>query len=471
MIATKETKSHAQALLGMAKEEAKIADIVEAGARRPPPREDELRRSLPQKAVGRYTSDAPRPPKSLYDDDDEECSAGSSSVDDEFLSYLSGSGSTPPPIPPLPSVVTMVPASARSVNNRASVEASMMQVTAGLGDASRRTMLAADVPVDAAPADRAGVDSQAQALLDTAEDEAEIADAVDAGARRPSLRVDGLGRSLPQEAAGRRTSDDPPPSTPSATLPPKSRHPWNPAPSALAALHAQYADIPPLPSAPPLELLMEEGFFDGPTGEDRPTTDAPPTGDERHARMTPLAEAAVVLMPVCEAVPTVGPTPAQDEEDIAAQAGWTVKCGNYMMIGVASLIFLAVGTLIVAVVMIVGLSKQGDPVTTSTSSTTAVMTSITSAASSQPTESPTTSAPSSQPTEFPTSSSPSGKPTNSPTISPSIQPTEFPTTSSPSSKPTNSPIISPSSQPTEFPTSSSPSTSSMTTPEINTVSG
>ena len=154
MIATKETKSHAQALLGMAKDEAKIADTVEAGARRPPPREDGLRRSLPQKAVGRYTSDAPRPPKSLYDDDDdEECSAGSSSVDDEFLSYLSGSGSTPPPVPPLPSVVTMVPASARSETNRASVEASMMQATAGLGNASRRTMLVADMPADAAPAD------------------------------------------------------------------------------------------------------------------------------------------------------------------------------------------------------------------------------------------------------------------------------------------------------------------------------
>ncbi len=87
----------------------------------------------------------------------------------------------------------------------------MMQVTAGLGDASRLTMLATDVPVDAAPADRAGLPSQAQALLDTAGDEAEIADAVDAGARRPSLRVDGLVRFLPQEAAGRRTCGRPPP--------------------------------------------------------------------------------------------------------------------------------------------------------------------------------------------------------------------------------------------------------------------
>ena len=121
-------------------------------------------------------------------------------------------------------------------------------------------------------------------------------------------------RSIPQEAGGRYTSEDPSPSVPSATPSPKSRYSWNPAPSALAAPHAQYADIPPLPSAPPLELLMEEGFYGGPTDDDRPSSDAPPPRDERgpdrgHAGMRPLAEAAVVLMPVCEAVRTVGPTP------------------------------------------------------------------------------------------------------------------------------------------------------------------
>ena len=141
----------------------------------------------------------------------DECSGGSS-IEEEFLSYLSGN--TPPPIPPLLSVVTMVPASARSETNRASVEASMMQATAGLGNASRRTMLVADMPADAAPADRVGVPSLAQALLDTATDEAE-AEIVEAGARLPSPRGDWLVSSLPQEAAGCRTSDDPPPSTPS----------------------------------------------------------------------------------------------------------------------------------------------------------------------------------------------------------------------------------------------------------------
>ena len=195
----------------------------------------------------------------------------------------------PPPVPPPPSVVAMVPASARKETNRASIEASMMRATAGPGNASWRAML----------------EAQAQALLDTAEAAAE-ADIAEAGARRrPPPRGDGLVRSLPREAADRRTSDDPLPSTSSASLPP-----------ALAAPHTQYAGTPPRPSAPPLELLMEAGFFNEPTEDDHPTTNAPPPRDEGgpdrgHVRMTPLAEAAVVLMPVCEAVRTVGPTPRQ----------------------------------------------------------------------------------------------------------------------------------------------------------------
>jgi len=127
---------------------------------------------------------------------------------------------------------------------------------------------------------------------------------------------------------------------------------------------------------------MEEGFYDGPTDDDRPSSDAPPPRDERgpdrgHAGMTPLAEAAVVLMPVCEAVRTVGPAPAQYEEDDNALAGWMVKCGKFMMIGIASLVLVTLGTLIGVVVM---LAKQDDSVTTSTSSTTAIMTSTASTA-------------------------------------------------------------------------------------------
>ena len=507
MTAKMKTKSRAQALLDMAKDEAKIADAVEA-ARRPSPPDAELGRSLPQEAVGHCTSEtpppstssAPLPPKSLVDDDEER--SGGSSLDDSDI---------PPPVPPPPSVVAMVPSSARSESNRASIEATMMQATAGLGDASRRTMLAADVP-------RAGVPSQAQALLDTADAAAE-ANIVQADDRRPSYlgiashkrpaavtimprgeydreerhrhqqrerrhrhrhhrtgdgdgegrerrrhrrhdrqqraataegdvsdrdrdasfdggggASDGLVSSLPQEAAGRCSSDDPPPSTSSATLPPKSCCPWNPAPSALAAPDAHDSDLPHQPSAPPLELLMEDGFFDGPTDDhltsDAPTTrdkgesalaapdahdsnlppqpsapplellmedgffdgptddhltsDAPSTRDKGesnrgHARMTPLAEAAVVLMPVCEAIPTAGTSPALDEEDNDVQAGWPVKCGKYMMVGVASLVFVSVGTLIAVVVVMVGFTKQDDPVTTSTSST-ALMTSTTSTA-------------------------------------------------------------------------------------------
>ena len=148
---------------------------------------------------------------------------------------------------------------------------------------------------------------------------------------------------------------------------------------------ADDAGLPPQqPSAPTLELLMEAGFFDGPTTDDHPTSGGPFTRENGepnrdHARMTtPLAEAAVVLMPVCEAVRTAGPSPAHDEEDNAAQqAGWPVKCGKYMMIGVASLVFVSAGTLIAVVVMMVGFAKQDDPVATSTSST-AIMTSTSS---------------------------------------------------------------------------------------------
>ena len=490
MIATKTTKLHAQALLGMAKDKAKIAIAVEAGACCPSPQDIALGRSLPQEAVGCCTSDnshpmtssAPWPPKSL--DNDKECSGGSS-ISDKFLSYLAGD--IPPPVPPLRSVVANVPASAGSETNRASVKARMMHTrTAGLGDASWRMMLVVDMPANAVTANRVGVPSQAQALLDTAEglpshaqallDTAEaVAEAyiAKAGARCSSPRGDGLVRSLPQEAAGHCT-------TSSAPLPPKSRCPWNSVPSALAAPHIQYTDIPPRPSTPPLKLLMKDGFFGGLPDNDRPTiyAYAPPPRDDGHARMTPFAEAVVVLMPVCKAMRMVDPTPAQDEEDNAAQAGWTVQWKKFMMMmmGVASLVLVALlGTLIGVVVM---LAKQDDPVTTSTSSTalmtsttiTAITTSTPSTASSQPTEFPLTSSPSSQSTEFSTTSSPIGKPTNSLTISPSSQPTEFPAVSSPSSKPTNSPTISPSSQPTEFPSTSSPSVSSTTTPKMNTVS-
>ena len=167
-----------------------------------------------------------------------------------------------------------------------------------------------------------------------------------------------------------------------APPPPKSRNPRKPAPTALAAPRARDADISPLPSAPTLELLMEDGFFDEQTSDDPPTYNAPPPRNEGgpdrgHARTTPLAEATVIAMPVCDAVQMAGPTHAQGGEDNDARAGWSVQCGKFLMIGVASLVLVALGTLIGVVVMFV---KQDDTVTTSTSST-AIMTSTSSTTS------------------------------------------------------------------------------------------
>jgi hypothetical protein len=265
MIATKKTKSHAQALLGMAKDEANIDDAVEAGARRPPPLDIALRRSLPQEAVSRCTSDnshpsmlsAPLPPKSLCYDDEE--LSGDSSIDDVFLNYLSGD--TPPPVPIHPSVVAMVPASAGSETNRVSVEASMKQSTAGLGDASRRTMLVADMPADTVHADRAGLPSQAQALLDTAEAAAKITNAADAGTCRPSPWGDECPSPKKQWVVVLWTTPPPRRRALPSTLPPQFRHHWNPASFELAAPHTQYAGIPPQPIAPPSRAPDGGCFF------------------------------------------------------------------------------------------------------------------------------------------------------------------------------------------------------------------
>ena len=52
MIAMKKTKSHVQALPGMAKDEAKFADAVDAGTLRPSPQGDGLARSPSQESAG-----------------------------------------------------------------------------------------------------------------------------------------------------------------------------------------------------------------------------------------------------------------------------------------------------------------------------------------------------------------------------------------------------------------------------------
>ena len=98
-------------------------------------------------------------------------------------------------------------------------------------------------------------------------------------------------------------------------------------------------------------------MFNGLTEDDCPTTNTPPPRDEDegHARMAPLTEAEVILMPVCMSVRTVGPTPAQNKEDSNALAGCAVKCDRkFMIIGVASLVFVALGTLIGVVVVVGG---------------------------------------------------------------------------------------------------------------------
>ncbi len=111
-----------------------------------------------------------------------------------------------------------------------------------------------NTPVDAAPADGGGVPSLL-ALLDMAEAEAKIVHAI--GARCPSPADTGLKRSLSQEAAGRCTLGDSLPSTPSAPPPHKSRYPWNPAHSALAAPPAHDADLCPWSSQDPIVNLQQ----------------------------------------------------------------------------------------------------------------------------------------------------------------------------------------------------------------------
>ncbi len=144
---------------------------------------------------------------------------------------------------------------------------------------------------------------------------------------------------------------------------------------------------------------MEDGFFNnGKTSDDPPTYNAPPRrndeggpdqGRRARAATTPLAETTVIAMPVCEAVQmAAGPaTSAQDGDGTDARAGWSVKCGRFVMIGFKSLVLVALGSLIGVVVMFA--KKQYDTVTTSTSSTvimvsttnTAILTSTTSTSS------------------------------------------------------------------------------------------
>jgi hypothetical protein len=90
--------------------------------------------------------------------------------------------------------------------------------------------------------------------------------------------------------------------------------------------------------------------------------------------MAPLAEATVVVMPLCKGVRLVGLAPAQDEKDDrsggenGALGGWLVQLGKFAMIGLVSLGLIAV-SVVIAVLFMMFVLKQDDPVMTSTSST------------------------------------------------------------------------------------------------------
>jgi hypothetical protein len=105
------------------------------------------------------------------------------------------------------------------------------------------------------------------------------------------------------------------------------------------------------------------------------TSNAPPMRNEGgtdrgHVRMMPLAEAVVIAMPVYEVDRMASPVPVPDKEGNDTIACWSVKCGKFMMIGIALLVFVAVVAIIAVVVMMVGFTKQGNPSTTILSRTT-----------------------------------------------------------------------------------------------------
>lgn len=291
-------------------------------------------------------------------------------LDDEFLSYLSGDAPTPvrPPPPSPPPATAMTQASARSETNPRSV-ASM----AGVVNPS--LMKVADAPVDgaAAPAgDRAGALTMPRALLDMA------------------------------EAYTRNAG--------SAVYPPRG-----PSPRDIEDHRSSWA------SAPPLEDLIEDGFFDYsssppssgfPDSRDRPSPRdvgghradgdtvaghiplRPRPGEDDRGRannMPPLAEAHVIMVPVCGVVPIAGPAPdpARNDEEggggrNGAQVGWLARFGKKALIGLASIGLVAVGAIVAVIVM-----PNDDPITTTTSST-AIMTSTSSTAITTATATTTT---------------------------------------------------------------------------------
>ncbi len=175
------------------------------------------------------------------------------------LSYVSGD--TPPSCPPSPfcCVVVMVLTSVGSEMNRASVEASMKQATAGLGDASRQRMLVADMPANATPARvcprrrrRCSTRPRPQPRSPMQPMPALVAH-LHGAMNVPPPRSSGLlyfGRLPPLDAERYPLPCPPSSATPGTQHPSNSRPPK---PNTLAFL--------PNRAPPPLGLLMEDVFF------------------------------------------------------------------------------------------------------------------------------------------------------------------------------------------------------------------
>ena len=168
----------------------------------------------------------------------------------------------------------------------------------------------------------------------------------------------------------------------------KALDPWDSASPAPAAAPADADDLAPPPSAPPLELLMEDELLNGtpppacapargvtiPTGGRRRGAEpnpgrVPPRTSEAHRsreQMTPPAEAMVITMPVCEAVRMGGEEGDSGRIENDALVGCSVRCGKFAMIGLLLLGLVAVSAAVVVTMLVL---KGDDPVTTSTSST------------------------------------------------------------------------------------------------------
>ncbi|KAL3811595.1 hypothetical protein ACHAXA_002723 [Cyclostephanos tholiformis] len=339
------------------------------------------------------------------DDDDE--------LDEEFLNYLSGNVSSPPVRPPPTMAAPSLPSTSTPIIGNG-VNAPIANV-APIGD---RVGILATSP---------------WALLDMAE--AYSASGSNEFRRPTALDVEigevgGLRSSL--------SSSDAPPTllTSTSSVPPPARAPPPPPHSKaeedimdVATPPANHDELFPRPSAPPLELLVENGYFDDdssapsttPASIRPPANDAPPPPENAavgtrstkiaasydnptaasavfiplpstHSReadtrgraswmMMPPAEAtAVAVTPLGDAVPPMEDPPpdreggnARIEGVIGSLACLWVGRGNHKRIGLVSLGLMTVLAAIIAV-MVMKLGPDPKPIDVTTSTPTASLT-------------------------------------------------------------------------------------------------